>query len=137
MKDVEEIAGNIVPDIPLVKPILNLVLGVLRVALTDLLFMAFFASQELMDHSHIEMMNMKAVYSTGSITFAVFASKIVMNALLITLVYFFSSYCVSVYEGHCVSVIAIYFICAYEFLFNVLAAMAEILNLDNKKLVNQ
>jgi hypothetical protein len=127
--DVRDVAKNVLGD-NILSTLLSFVLSLLQVALTDVLFICFFASQELMDRSHIEKMTMTTAYSTASITFGVFCSKIVMNALLIAVVYYISASCVSVYEGHCASVIAIYFICAYEFLFNVLAVMAAILGLD-------
>lgn len=114
--------------------VFSFALSLLQVALKDLLFICFFASQELMDESHLEKMNMSSTYSDGSIVFGVIFSTIVMNALLITIVYYFSAYCVSVHEGHFVGVVAIYFICAYEFLFYVLIVMAQILELDTMDL---
>jgi len=97
---------------------------------TDLFFIAFFASQELMDSSNIHMMNMKPFYNTSTLSGALFMSKLSMNLILILTVHIFSSKFVTVYEGHCVGVMAIYFICAYEFILNVLITLAKILELD-------
>ena len=62
------------------------VLSFVQVAFTDLFFILFFASQELMDSSNIQMMNMKPFYGTGQILGAIFFSKVTMNLLLIVIV---------------------------------------------------
>lgn len=111
--------------------IIGFLISLLKVALTDLLVICFFATQELMDTSNIHGLNMKAIYTPGSITFGIIVSKIVMNGILVALVHVFSAKCITVYEGHCVGVIAIYVICAYEFLFYVLVNLSHILQLDS------
>lgn len=98
---------------------------------TDLFFIAFFATQELMDSSNIHMMNMKSIYQESTLNGALFFSKIIVTTALIATIYLISSKFISVYEGHAVAVMVIYFICAYEFIFNVLITLTKILNLDS------
>jgi len=105
-------------------------LSFVQVAFTDLFFILFFASQELMDSSNIQMMNMKPFYGTGQILGAIFFSKVTMNLILIVIVNQLARRFINVYEGHAVGVLVIYFICAYEFIINVLVTLGRILRLD-------
>ena len=73
---------------------------------------------------------MKPFYTIGCIEWAIFFSKVSTNTLLILVVYNFSARFVTVYEGHAVGVLVIYFICAYEFILNVLVTLGRILDLD-------
>jgi len=73
---------------------------------------------------------MKPFYSTGCLDWGIFFSKVTMNLLLILIVYQLAARFVSVYEGHTVGIMAIYFICAYEFILNVLVTLGRILDLD-------
>lgn len=57
-------------------------------------------------------------------------SKFVNNLVLIVVVHAFAAKFVSVYEGHAIGVIVIYFICAYEFIVNVLVTLGKILELE-------
>ena len=97
---------------------------------TDLFFIVFFASQELMDSSNIHMMNMKSIYQESTLNGALFFSKVIVTSFLIAITYIIASKFITVYEGHAVAVMVIYFICAYEFIFNVLITLTKILQLD-------
>lgn len=83
-----------------------------------------------MDLSCIQLLIMKPIYHENCLYGAVFFSKFTMNLLLIGTVYFLSSRYVSVYEGHAVGILVIYFICASEFILNVLVVLGKILELD-------
>lgn len=76
------------------------------------------------------MMNMKPFYTEGCLEWAIFFSKISTNFLIIIIVYNLSAKFVTVYEGHAVGILVIYFICAYEFILNVLVTLGRILDLD-------
>lgn len=110
--------------------IISFILSLLQIILKDLLVTCFFASQELMDSSNIHMMNMKVVYTKSSLVFAIFFGKIILHVLLIAVVYYIAKYGFSVYEGHTTGVIVIFFICAYEFMYNVLFNLSGILGLE-------
>ena len=111
--------------------IIAFILSLLKVAMADLLVMMFFASQELMDSSSVQIMNMKPLYEPSGIGLSILLSKLIMHTVLILLVSQISARMFNVYEGHAIGVCVIFFICAYEFMFNVLFNLASILGLKS------
>lgn len=128
--DVEQAILNLVGK-NIIGQLIAFALSLLRVAMGDLLVILFFASQELMDSSNIHILNMKPIYPGPSIKMSILLSKVVMHTVLITFVYYFSKHCFNVYEGHAIGVAVIFFICAYEFMFNVLFNLGGILGLQS------
>jgi len=128
LDDLEGLILQVVGDNK-VGTIISFILSILKVLLTDLLFICFFASQELMDSSCIHVLNMKPIYKPSSIIFAIFFGKLITHIVLVCVVYFVSAKLFTVYEGHAIGVIVIFFICAYEFMFNVLFNLSTILDL--------
>ena len=109
--------------------IIRFALSIIKVAFTDLFFIIFISSQELMDSSNMHLLNIKPFYTQRDLSFAIFFSKVFSNLLLITTVYYFSAKFITVFEGHCIGVLAIYLICAYEFILNVLLTLGVILGI--------
>lgn len=129
--DVETLIIKVCPN-KTVGSIFSFLLSLLKVLLTDLLVMVFFASQELMDSSNIHVLNMKPIYTDSSIIFAILFGKVIIHTVLIGVIWALSGKLklFNVYEGHAVGVIVIFFICAYEFMFNVLFNLGGILGLE-------
>lgn len=112
--------------------IIRFALSLIKVAFTDLFFIIFIASQELMDSSNMHLLNIKPFYKTSDLNFAIFFSKVTTNLLLITCVYYFSAKFITVFEGHCIGISVIYLICAFEFILNVLLTLGVILGLTKE-----
>lgn len=85
-----------------------------------------------MDSSNIHLLNIKPFYKKSDLNFAIFFSKVTTNLLLITCVYYFSAKFITVFEGHCIGIIVIYLICAFEFILNVLLTLGIILGLSQE-----
>ena len=114
--------------------IISFALSLIQVAFTDLFFIIFLASQELMDTSNVQMMIMKPLYTQSSLVWGMILSKLTVNLLLVFTVHLISAKFITVYEGHTIGVISIYFICAYEFTVNVLVTLGNILDLQTVNL---
>ena len=114
--------------------LISFALSLIQVAFTDLFFIIFFASQELMDTSNVQMMIMKPIYTFSSLAWGLILSKLLVNVILVVIVHQVSARFFSVYEGHAIGVIVIYFICAYEFTINVLVTVGNILELETVNL---
>jgi len=86
-----------------------------------------------MDSSNLTGFNLKSQYTSPSIIFGIFFSHIIINMVLIAIAHVFSAYCLTIYEGHVISIVIIYFVCAYEFMTHVLPISVDILDLPGIK----
>ena len=69
-------------------------------------------------------MELKAVYSSTTLLKAIVLVTFGLNLIVSLTCFLFAGLFMNVNEGHQIGCLAIYFICSYEFLFNILRFVA-------------